>query len=72
MWTCRGRLLYRFRIDGQLSPVRSWVVGRGTNVGVTVLEAPAEGTHTFTVEAVDGSGNVSAPSNQLPLTNPDC
>jgi len=66
------RLLYRYRIDGVLSSVGSWMIGRTSNVGANVLEAPAEGTHVFTVEAVDGSGNVSAPSNQITLTNPDC
>ncbi|HEX6681723.1 MAG TPA: fibronectin type III domain-containing protein [Candidatus Limnocylindrales bacterium] len=68
----QSRILYRYRIDGQLSPVRSWMIGRTSNVGANVLEAPAEGTHVFTVEAVDGSGNVSAVSNELTLTNPDC
>lgn len=66
------RLLYRFRVGGVLSPVTSWVVGRHTNVGATVLEAPGEGTHQFTVEAVDGSGNVSAVSNAITLTHPGC
>jgi len=66
------RLLYRYRIDGQLSSIGSWMIGRTSNVGANVLEAPAEGTHVFTVEAVDGSGNVSTPSNELTLTNPDC
>jgi hypothetical protein len=49
-----------------LSPVGSWVIGRHTNVGATVLEAPAEGTHGFTVEAVDGSDNA------IDLAHPDC
>jgi chitinase len=67
-----ARLLYRYRIDGVLSPIGSWMVGRTSNVGANVLEAPEEGTHVFTVEAVDGSGNVSPPSNAISLNNPDC
>jgi chitodextrinase len=63
----QGALLYRFRADGALSPPSSFVIGGGTNVGRSVLEGPVPGPTTFTVEAIDGSGNVSAPSNGLVL-----
>jgi chitodextrinase len=66
------RILYRFHVNGQLAPSSSFVIGRGTNVGASVLEGPGSGLTTFTVEAVDGSGNVSALSNELPLTIVDC
>jgi hypothetical protein len=65
-------LLYRFRAGGVLSPASSFVIGRGTNIGVTVLEGPVPGPTTFTVEAVDGSGNVSAVSNGLVLNVDEC
>jgi hypothetical protein len=68
----QNTLLYRFRVDGVLSPVSSFVIGRGTNIGVTVLEGPVPGPTTFTVEAVDGSGNVSAASNGLMLNVDEC
>jgi hypothetical protein len=65
-------LLYRFRINGAPSPPSSFVIGRGTNIGVSVLEGPVPGPTTFTVEAVDGSGNVSAPSSGVVLNVDDC
>ena len=68
----QNRLLYRFRINGTLSPRSSWVIGGGTIIGRTVLEGPTPGPTTFTAEAVDGSGNVSAQSNGLVLNVDHC
>ena len=47
-------------------------VGGGTIIGRTVLEGPTPGPTTFTAEAVDGSGNVSAQSNGLVLNVDHC
>ena len=66
-------ILYRFRVNGQLAPAGSFVFGRGTNIGVTVLEGHHGGPNGFTVEGVDGSGNISPLSNELVLNLPaDC
>jgi len=67
-----NRLLNRFRVNGVLAPVSSWVMGGNTNIGRTVLEGPVPGPTTFTVEAVDSAGNVSAVSNGLVLNVDHC
>jgi chitodextrinase len=67
----QNRLLYRFYVDGVLSPPQSFVIGRGTNIGVSVLEG-TQGTNVFQVQAVDGSGNLSALSNPLSLVIHGC
>ncbi len=66
------RILYRFHVNGVLSPVSSWVIGVGGNGGRTVLEAPGEGVNLFTVEGVDISGNPSAQSTPFALNSTDC
>ncbi|WP_203909496.1 hypothetical protein [Rhizocola hellebori] len=68
----QSRLLYRFYVNGVRSGVSSWVIGVTSNVGRTVLEAPAEGINSFTVDAVDTSGNASAQSEPFQLNNTDC
>jgi hypothetical protein len=68
----QSRLLYRFYVNGVRSGVSSWVIGVGSNIGRTVLEAPAEGINTFTVDAVDTSGNTSAQSTPFQLNSTDC
>jgi chitodextrinase len=68
----QSRLLYRFYVNGVRSGVSSWVIGVGSNGGRTVLEAPAEGTNSFTVDAVDTSGNASAQSPPFQLNSTDC
>jgi chitodextrinase len=69
----QATILYRFYVNGLLAPPSSFIIGGGTNVGASVLEAHHGGLNSFLVEAVDGSGNVSPVSNQLVLDVPaDC
>jgi chitodextrinase len=60
-------LLYRLYVNGGLAP-ESMVLG----VGRTVAYGRVPDVNRFVVEAVDGSGNVSAPSNELALAMSGC
>ncbi len=54
---------YDAYVNGQLAPESSSTFGTTS----TIAYALVQGTNTFVVRAVDSSGNVSEPSNELPI-----
>ena len=62
----QSAIRYRIFINGVLDPLGTPIgVGRTITYGV-------DGVNAFVLRAVDSAGNVSAPSNEFPITLDDC
>jgi hypothetical protein len=68
-----GSFYYFLRDNFGTSPTRRSPVPPGSSRGgASVVRGSVPGVNQFVVEAMDGSGNVSGPSNTLALFVSDC